>query len=89
VFPVAYYAYTTTPAFPSGQLGFMVCCKDSGRDIRVPIRSWPRDEEEKLCRYYNREIHSAAFILPTFTKKALRDQTKDSKDQKYEGHPAS
>ena len=72
VFPVAEYAYTTIPTYPSGQIGFMVCCKDAGADVRVPLRSWPVEEEEKQCRYYNKEIHKASFILPTFARTALR-----------------
>jgi spermidine synthase len=72
VFPVAEYAYTTIPTYPSGQIGFMVCCKDKDRDVKKPVRSWSLEEEEKLCRYYSKEIHSASFILPTFARKALR-----------------
>jgi len=73
VFPVAEYAYTTIPTYPSGQIGFMVCCKDKTRDVRKPLRTWPREEEEELCRYYSKEIHEASFVLPTFARKALRD----------------
>ena len=72
VFPVVEYAYTTIPSYPSGQIGFMVCCKDSTRDLKVPLRSWDLEEEEKLCRYYNKEIHTASFVLPTFARRALR-----------------
>ncbi|KAF2397722.1 spermidine synthase [Trichodelitschia bisporula] len=72
VFPVAEYAYTTIPTYPSGQIGFMVCCKDASRNVKVPLRSWSPEEEEKLCRYYSKEIHEAAFVLPTFARKALR-----------------
>jgi spermidine synthase len=50
----------------------MVCCKDSGRNVKKPIRSWSQEEEEKLCRYYSKDIHEAAFVLPTFARKALR-----------------
>jgi len=71
VFPVAEYAYTTIPTYPSGQIGFMVCCKDANRDVSKPIRSWSKEEEEKLCRYYNKEIHEASFVLPTFARRAL------------------
>jgi spermidine synthase len=74
VFPVAEYAYTTIPTYPSGQIGFMVCCKDATRDVRKPLRAWPRKEEEELCRYYSKEIHEASFVLPTFARKALRDE---------------
>ncbi|KAF2968387.1 hypothetical protein GQX73_g5184 [Xylaria multiplex] len=59
VFPVAEYAYTTIPTYPSGQIGFM--CGPG-----------PPQDEERLCRYYNAEIHKASFILPTFAKKALQ-----------------
>ncbi|KAL9612849.1 MAG: hypothetical protein Q9167_002581 [Letrouitia subvulpina] len=60
VFPTVEYAYTTIPTYPSGQIGFMVCCKDAERNIREPLRSWSLDEEEKLCRYYNKDIHRAS-----------------------------
>jgi len=72
VFPVAEYAYTTIPTYPSGQIGFMVCTKDKNRNVTKPLRSWPQDEEEKLCKYYSKEIHEAAFVLTTFARKALR-----------------
>ncbi|KAI9734661.1 MAG: putrescine aminopropyltransferase [Cirrosporium novae-zelandiae] len=72
VFPVAEYAYTTIPTYPSGQIGFMVCCKDADRNVKEPVRSWSAEEEEKLCRYYSKDIHKASFILPNFAKKILR-----------------
>jgi spermidine synthase len=50
----------------------MVCCKDPNRDVSVPLRWWSEEEEEKLCRYYNQEIHKAAFKLPTWVRTALR-----------------
>jgi len=72
VFPVAEYAYTTIPTYPSGQIGFMVCCKDASRDVKKPLRSWPEEEEEKKLRYYNKQVHEASFVLPTFAKLALQ-----------------
>ena len=49
----------------------MVCCKDATRNVRDPVRTWTREEEEKLCRYYNQDIHRASFVLPNFARKAL------------------
>jgi spermidine synthase len=72
VFPVVEYAYTTIPTYPSGQIGFMVCSKDAKRDVKKPLRSWSDAEAEELCRYYNKEIHAASFVLPNFARKALR-----------------
>ena len=72
VFPTVEYAYTTIPTYPSGQIGFMVCCKDAKRDVKKPLRTASTEEEEQLYKYYSKEIHEAAFVLPTFARKALR-----------------
>jgi spermidine synthase len=72
VFPTVEYAYTTIPTYPSGQIGFMVCCKDANRNVKKPLRSWSPEEEDKLCKYYTKEIHEAAFVLPNFARKALQ-----------------
>ena len=66
------YAFTTIPTYPGGQIGFMVCSKDAKSNPKVPVRSWTPEEEEKLCRYYNSDVHKAAFVLPTFAAKALK-----------------
>ncbi|SPN97446.1 Spermidine synthase [Cephalotrichum gorgonifer] len=71
IFPVAEYAYTTIPTYPSGQIGFMVCTKDATRNLKEPLRRWTEEEELKLCKYYSADIHKAAFVLPNFAKKAL------------------
>jgi spermidine synthase len=49
----------------------MVCSKDPNRNVKEPLRTWSREEEERLCRYYNQDIHRASFILPNFARKAL------------------
>ncbi|KAH0389246.1 spermidine synthase, partial [Aureobasidium melanogenum] len=72
VFPNVEYGYTTIPTYPSGQIGFMVCCLDANRNLKKPVRQWSEAEEDKLCKYYNKEIHEAAFVLPNFAKKALK-----------------
>ncbi|KAL1589039.1 Spermidine synthase [Cladosporium halotolerans] len=73
VFPVAEYGWTTIPTYPAGQIGFMVCCKDGSVNVKKPLRSWSTEEEDKLCKYYSKEVHEAAFVLPKFAEKALRD----------------
>lgn len=71
VFPTVNYGYTTIPTYPSGQIGFMVCSKDPNANLKVPLRSWTPEEELEKCRYYNSDIHKAAFVLPNFAKKAM------------------
>ncbi|KAF9244500.1 hypothetical protein BU15DRAFT_85883 [Melanogaster broomeanus] len=70
IFPVSQYAFTTIPTYPSGQIGFMVCSKEAGRDLSQPVRT-VRD-----TRYYNENIHHAAFVLPEFARVVL-EQGKD------------
>ncbi|PVU90755.1 hypothetical protein BB559_003642 [Furculomyces boomerangus] len=81
IYPVAEYAFTTIPTYPSGQIGFMVVSKNKESNLKTPLRTWTPETEAKLCRYYNSEVHSAAFVLPTFTKQIFRKQIeKDSKE---------
>lgn len=72
VFPVAEYGWTTIPTYPSGQIGFMVCCKDPSRDVKTPLRTVSPEEEDKLFKYYSAKVHAAAFVLPKFAEKALQ-----------------
>ena len=67
IFAVSEYAYTTIPTYPSGQIGFMVCAKSPGRNLRTPVR------EIKDTRYYNAALHSSAFNLPEFARSILED----------------
>ncbi|ERF72747.1 Spermidine synthase [Endocarpon pusillum Z07020] len=71
IFPSVEYGYTTIPTYPCGQIGFLICCKEENRNLKEPVRSWDEETEERLCRYYNKAIHSAAFALPVFIRKAL------------------
>lgn len=71
VFPVAEYAYTTIPTYPSGQIGFMVCSKDLSANVKKPLRTFDAESEKKLFKYYNKEIHEASFVLPTWARDAL------------------
>ncbi|KAL0948362.1 hypothetical protein HGRIS_010944 [Hohenbuehelia grisea] len=68
LFPVAEYAFTTIPTYPSGQIGFMVASKEAGRDLKKPVR------HVKDTRYYNAEVHKAAFVLPEFVRTILDEE---------------
>lgn len=67
LFPVAEYAFTTIPTYPSGQIGFVVCSKEANRNIREPLRA------VKSTRYYNAEVHKAAFVLPEFGRALVEE----------------
>ena len=70
IFPTVSYAYTTIPTYPSGQIGFTMAAKVEGRDLTTPLRKVPN------CRYYNEQVHRAAFVLPEFGR-AMLEEGKD------------
>ena len=70
LFPVSDYAFTTIPTYPSGQIGFVVCSKEAGRDLRTPVRN------VEGTRYWSKDLHKSAFILPEF----VRVYTSEDKD---------
>ncbi len=69
------YAYTMIPTYPSGSIGFFVCSKGIERDCSQNPRLLNEKEAEGL-KYYNAQIHSASFVLPTFARDAIyRDRS--------------
>ena len=67
------YAYTTIPTYPSGQIGFVMCGR-SDFSLRKPkrkVKKALKKKERKSLKYYNHDIHRAAFALPTFTMEAI------------------
>lgn len=71
------YGYTTIPTYPSGQIGFMLCGKPASDgstvDFRNPKRTPTPASGSALepLKYYNADIHKAAFVLPEFARAAL------------------
>ena len=67
LFPVAEYAFTTIPTYPCGQIGLSVCSKEASRDLKTPLR------KIEGTRYYNADVHRAAFVLPEFGRAMLQE----------------
>jgi spermidine synthase len=65
IYPIPEYYYTLVPTYPSGIIGFTFCSKKYH-----PINDFNETEALKLAdlRYYNKDIHKAAFNLPTFAQ---------------------
>lgn len=76
IFANAEYATTQIPTYPAGQIGFLLCSKESSgsneRENRcsVPARSIPSDQASKY-KFYSSALHSAAFIMPAFVQREL------------------
>lgn len=71
------YAYTTIPTYPSGQIGFIIATKNRERGCKVAARM-PDDKTQVQLKYYSSELHSAAFVLPVFAKRAIFGDAADS-----------
>ena len=65
IYPISEYYYTLVPTYPSGVIGFTFCSKKYH-----PINDFNETEALKLLdlKYYNKDIHKAAFILPNFVQ---------------------
>lgn len=75
LFPTVSYAYLTIPTYPSGQIGFVMCSLDSDLDFENPVKKLSDKEIEDMdLKYYNHDIHKAAFKLPQFAHKVLRQR---------------
>lgn len=61
IFPLYFYYYSMVPTYPSGVIGFSFCSKKYH-----PIEDFNPKRADALTglKYYNKEIHKAAFVLP-------------------------
>ncbi|CAI4655549.1 ALI_HP2_G0035670.mRNA.1.CDS.1 [Saccharomyces cerevisiae] len=72
VFPNTEYCYTMVPTYTSGQLGLIVCSNNANIPLNIPQRKISEQEQGKL-KYYNPQIHSSAFVLPTWADKVINE----------------
>ncbi|XP_044479695.1 spermidine synthase 1-like [Mangifera indica] len=71
----ASYAWTIVPTYPSGVIGFMLCSTEGPFvDFKHPVN--PLDPKQtsgvakEPLKFYDSEVHCAAFCLPSFAKKS-------------------
>lgn len=71
-FKTVSYCYTLVPSYPSGQIGFLIACKDKIVNFKNPYYELSKQQLEKMAlKYYSSETHTAAFALPSFIKQQL------------------
>ncbi|KAK4277536.1 hypothetical protein QN277_015523 [Acacia crassicarpa] len=71
-----HYAWASVPTYPSGVIGFVLCSTEGPPvDFKNPINPIEKVEGalkyQRELRFYNSQVHSAAFALPSFLKKEL------------------
>ncbi|KAF3945471.1 hypothetical protein ACB098_03G150800 [Castanea mollissima] len=75
------YAWTTVPTYPSGVIGFMLCSTEGPPvDFKHPVNPIDANDSHSKSKgplkFYNSEIHTAAFCLPSFAKKVIDPKAK-------------
>ncbi|CAN6896643.1 unnamed protein product [Brassica oleracea] len=73
------YAWTSVPTYPRhvfGVIGFMLCSTEGPDvDFKHPVNPIDDSKSSGPLKFYNAEIHSAAFCLPSFAKKVIESKT--------------
>ncbi|ODV88175.1 hypothetical protein CANARDRAFT_193352 [[Candida] arabinofermentans NRRL YB-2248] len=77
VFPVSECLYCTIPTYTSGQIALMCSAKNPETDVKKPVRTLSSEEESKLFRYYNKEIHEASYVLPNWADEIINGSKKN------------
>lgn len=71
-FPVASYATTSVPTYPCGQIGFVLGSLDPNVKLNEPVTIFSNKEIADMgLKYYNSDVHKAAFCLPSFVKQEI------------------
>lgn len=68
LFDSAEYATTMAPSYPCGQIGFILARKGDPKSCRNPVR---RCTFQSDLKWYNRQMHRAAFVLPNYVEGEL------------------
>lgn len=72
LFPVASYGVVSVPTYPTGQIGFVLGGLNPETNFKEPTKVFNDTELDQMnMKYYNDQVHRAAFILPRFITKAL------------------
>ncbi|CAF4306099.1 unnamed protein product, partial [Adineta steineri] len=71
IFPTVAYAFASTPTYPSGTIGFLICSLEKDKKLNEPVDEKIADQLD--TRFYTADIHRAAFALPAFARKEINN----------------
>uniref|UniRef100_A0A224XH52 Putative spermidine synthase n=1 Tax=Panstrongylus lignarius TaxID=156445 RepID=A0A224XH52_9HEMI len=72
IFPSNSFAYASVPTYPNGIIGFALGSLNKETNFNEPVRIFTEEELASMkMKYYNADVHRAAFSLPNFMRKAL------------------
>ncbi|XP_017890958.1 spermidine synthase isoform X1 [Ceratina calcarata] len=74
IFPVTAYGVASVPTYPTGQIGFVLGGLSPETNFKQAQKVFTERELDQMnMKYYNSEVHQAAFVLPRFITKTLND----------------
>jgi len=71
LFPSVAYATSFMPTYGNGWIGYYLCSLRENKVFRIPVHNFDTAESMNKLKFYNSEMHTAAFALPPFLKKAI------------------
>ncbi|GJM98295.1 hypothetical protein PR202_ga15290 [Eleusine coracana subsp. coracana] len=82
-----HYVWTSVPTYPSGTIGFLLCAKEGPSvNFLTPVNPIEKLEGAtkggRELRFYNSEMHRAAFVLPTFVRRELESYNTSAEEEK-------
>lgn len=63
------------PSWESGREGLLIASLNPSADLKNPSHERMKDISKMNLRFYNREVHRAAFAIPQFVRDALKVQS--------------
>ncbi|KAL3858098.1 hypothetical protein ACJMK2_012709 [Sinanodonta woodiana] len=79
LFPRAGYAFAGMPTYASGQIGFVLATTNPDIDFADPCKKLTEEQIKAMdLRFYNTDVHKAAFVLPQYAKEAMMKQGAES-----------
>ncbi|RWS27742.1 Spermidine synthase-like protein [Leptotrombidium deliense] len=75
IFKCVNYSTISMPTYPSGQIGFVLACKDKSIDFSLPVYKFSQKQRESMnLKYYSEKMHQSCFTLPPFVLRALNEE---------------
>ena len=81
------YATTQIPTYPAGQIGLLVCSKQTtGKKVPTAVKPARKvtSKDADNFKYYTSALHEAAFVLPRFVQKRVDEAKATAKSEKDE-----
>ncbi|RWR98393.1 spermidine synthase-like protein, partial [Dinothrombium tinctorium] len=67
IFKSVSYASISVPTYMSGQIGFILACKDQIVDFSRPLHEFTPEQRKAMeIKFYCEKMHAKSFTLPTF-----------------------